>query len=1287
MTDKRRRSAWPKVETLEDRVVPAGGTWTPLANTDLQGTTGLMLLLPDGTVMVQGGVLVVPGGNTSKTWEKLTPSSTGSYVDGTWSTLASMSLERLYYTSDVLPNGKVLVLGGEQSGPDNDYNWTNTGEIYDPISNTWSPIANFPQNNFGDDPSEVLPDGNVLLGYLLGPQTYIYDPASNTYAQTGTKLNNDRSDEETWLKLPDQSILSYDIFNRIDNGPPYTAERYIPATGQWMATGNVPVALSGSDVGYEQGPALLLPDGRAFFVGATNATALYDPATDTWTAGPSMPTNMGNDDGPGAILPDGQVIFTADTSLPNVYTPPTVLFDFDPATNTLTQLSTPAALTSQLDESAYYDQMLVLPTGQLLLTTGSNQLWIFTPDTSANPTWQPTISGIVNNAGTFTLSGTQLNGMSEGASYGDDAEMAENYPIVQLTDTAGNVTFARTSNWSSSGVQTGNTPVTAQFTDTASPGAYLLSVSAAGISSNDVLFVQMGSGADDVTLQVDPNDSGDIEVLQGGSTVLGTFALSSFSSIVVAGDSGNDTLTLDTDDGSFIPAGGLTFDGGGGSDTLVGPNTTNSWNISGTNSGTLDSNVSFTNVANLTGGSGADTFTFQPAGMVTGKVDGRAGSDTLDLLAAGAQAVATGSGTIDGHMGNTGGAGTVISGGFDNIDVNTTLPSVSGISPSIGPVGGNTTVTITGSGFSWASAVEFGSNPAAFTIDSDSQITATSPAGTVGMADITVATAAGTSATSSADRFNYLAPLALSPASLSAGTANQSYSVSLGASGGSGNYSFALASGSLPPGLILSGAVLAGVPTTAGSYAFTITATDLTYLGLNGSQPYTLLVNPAGSLTLAPTILPAATSKSSFGPIALNASGGYGTYTFKLAASNKLPEGLTLSSSGVLGGIPAAGPGTYTFTITATDVAHSTLTGSFKYSLKINPAITVSPTTLTVATVGDAFTKQLTATGGSGTGYVFAASGLPSWLTLSGAGLLSGTPTSTAGSPIGLNVTVTDSNSATGSRAYSLTVDPVITISPNALNGSATVGDKFSQQLTAWGGSGSGYTFKATGLPAGVTLSTAGLLSGTPTSPAGSPYSIVVSVTDSQKGTATATYSLKVDPAIVVSPTTLSVATVGDGFSQQLTAMGGSGSGYSFALASGSTLPAGLMLGSGGLLSGNPTTAGKYTFTIVGIDIIGATGSRTYTMTIDPALVIAPSSLPPATIGTKYSQQLTSSGGSGKGYTYKATGLPSWLTLSAAGLLSGTPPANAPAQITFTITVTDSNKGTDSAPYTLTINA
>ena len=232
-----------------------------------------------------GSVMAQAGG--SNAWYRLMPNATGSYVNGTWSQLANMNLGRLYYATNVLHDGRVFVLGGEYSGPNLTANWSNAAEIYDPVANTWTNIPSYPEGGFGDSPSMLLPDGRVLAGSGNNPQTNIYDPATNTWSPGPTKLYNDRSDEETWAKLPDGSILSYDVTRNPDH-----AQRLDPSTMTWIDSGASPVPLV--TLGSEIGGASLLPDGRLFQIGGTSNTAIYTPSTTpgdtgTWARGTGDP--------------------------------------------------------------------------------------------------------------------------------------------------------------------------------------------------------------------------------------------------------------------------------------------------------------------------------------------------------------------------------------------------------------------------------------------------------------------------------------------------------------------------------------------------------------------------------------------------------------------------------------------------------------------------------------------------------------------------------------------------------------------------------------------------------------------------------------------------------------------------------------------------------------------------------------------------------------------------------------------------------------------------------------
>jgi large repetitive protein len=302
--------------------------------------------------------------------------------------------------------------------------------------------------------------------------------------------------------------------------------------------------------------------------------------------------------------------------------------------------------------------------------------------------------------------------------------------------------------------------------------------------------------------------------------------------------------------------------------------------------------------------------------------------------------------------------------------------------------------------------------------------------------------------------------------------------------------------------------VLSGTPTAAGSFNFTVTATDSS--GSHVMATYSLAVN-ATTVAVSPATLAAATAETAYSQT-LIASGGTAPYTYAVSAG-ALPAGMSLNpATGVLSGTPTAA-GSFSFTITATDVDN--FTGSKTYSLMVTaPTITVLPATLTAATFGSAYNQTLTTGGGTGSyTYSVTAGALPAGLTLSSTGVISGTPT-TSGS-FSFTVTAKDGDGFTGSKAYSLTVSaPTVTLSPATLP-AATAETAYSQTLTASGGTAP-YTYAVSSgvLPAGMSLNpTNGVLSGTPT--VGGTFSFAIAATDSStspgpyKGTAS--YSLTVN--------------------------------------------------------------------------------------------------------------------------------------------------------------------------------
>jgi hypothetical protein len=120
--------------------------------------------LTDGTILVQS--------YNGQTWMKLTPDATGSYINGTWTTLASAPTARLYFASQVLPDGTFWLAGGEYSGPGLLPNWSNTGEIYDPVANSWSSITPYP--NQPGCPAINYVSGNLTSGSPVITGIYPY---------------------------------------------------------------------------------------------------------------------------------------------------------------------------------------------------------------------------------------------------------------------------------------------------------------------------------------------------------------------------------------------------------------------------------------------------------------------------------------------------------------------------------------------------------------------------------------------------------------------------------------------------------------------------------------------------------------------------------------------------------------------------------------------------------------------------------------------------------------------------------------------------------------------------------------------------------------------------------------------------------------------------------------------------------------------------------------------------------------------------------------------------------
>jgi len=457
------------------------GSWSNLSSVPPGGpyNFGNPLLLTDGTVIVHR--------TDTSDWYKLTPNAAGSYIDGTWSQIASMQsgYGPKFFASAVLPDGRVIAEGGEYNmGGAAD--WGVLGSIYDPMkgpTGTWTPVsAPAGWTTIGDGQSTVLANGTFMFASCCDTpfKAALFNPSNLTWTPTG-KNKADRYDEESWSLLPDKTVLTVDAYTTPISGNAcgLGSERYNPATGAWSSAGNVPKQLpdcnnantqGGSSPSFEIGPQVLMYNGKVIAFGGTTAnvahTALYDTAKNTWSAGPDLPSTCVLDatdgsvkpnmpctlaDAPATLLPNGKVLFVASVGK---FNKPAAFFEYDPATNSIVSApSTPDAK----DITSFYVNFLTLPTGQILaVETYTSTIQIYTPTGTYQAAWQPVITNApicVSPGTSYQISGKQLNGLSQSANYGDDQQAATNYPLARIVNNdSGHVFYARTSGHSAMAV-------------------------------------------------------------------------------------------------------------------------------------------------------------------------------------------------------------------------------------------------------------------------------------------------------------------------------------------------------------------------------------------------------------------------------------------------------------------------------------------------------------------------------------------------------------------------------------------------------------------------------------------------------------------------------------------------------------------------------------------------------------------------------------------------------------------------------------------------------------------
>ena len=622
--------------------------------------------------------------------------------------------------------------------------------------------------------------------------------------------------------------------------------------------------------------------------------------------------------------------------------------------------------------------------------------------------------------------------------------------------------------------------------------------------------------------------------------------------------------------------------------------------------------------------------------------------------------------------------------------------------------------------YTWA--VTTGSLPAGLSLNANTGAITGTPSGTfTGPVNFTVTVTDNESPTKKTATANLsitisAPPLSVTTTSLAGGSIGNAYTnQTLQATGGISPYTWAVTTGSLPAGLSLNAStgVISGTPsgTFVGTDSFTVTATDSeTPTAKTASATLSIAISVAPlSVTTTSSSLPLGVVSSVYAGATLQATGGITPYSWAVTTGS-LPAGLVLNSAtGAISGTPTAS-GTVNFTVTVTDSETPTAkTATANLSIVVNPAVSVTTTSLPGGVIGTAYPGATLQAAGGITPYTWAVTtgSLPAGLSLNAnTGAITGTPSGTFTGPVNFTVTVTDNESPQRSAAAALNITisaPAFSVTTTTLAG-GTIGNAYTNQTLRATGGIAPYTWAVTtgSLPAGLSLNAStGVISGTPSGTFVGTDSFTVTATDSETPThATATANLSITITVAaLSVTTTSgslplgvVSTVYPGATLQAT---GGIQPYSWAVTTGS-LPAGLSLNpSTGAISGTPTASGTVNFTVTVTDSetpTAKTATANLSIVVNPAVSVTTTSLPGGVIGTAYPGATLQAAGGVTPYTWAVTtgSLPAGLSLNTStGAISGTPSGTFVGPVNFTVTVTDNEsptKKTATANLSITIS-
>jgi hypothetical protein len=538
-------------------------------------------------------------------------------------------------------------------------------------------------------------------------------------------------------------------------------------------------------------------------------------------------------------------------------------------------------------------------------------------------------------------------------------------------------------------------------------------------------------------------------------------------------------------------------------------------------------------------------------------------------------------------------------------------------------------------------------------------------------------------------------------------------------SGGTGTHTFSIASGALPAGLgISSSGVITGTPTgSAGTSTFTVHVVDQSVSAASINGTFSISVaNPLLAWSSPATGTQSSTVGTVITPIPLSATGGNGAITYSVK-SGTLPQGLQIVGNQIIG-TPTAptvvAGNAVSFQATDSSTPTPATTTSATITFIANPVmLAITSASLPSGATGIAYSDQLASTGGTGTiiWSLTAGSLTGTGLSLSSTGLLSGTPT-IAESGLSLTFQVQDSainQQQTRTVTLPLTIAGPLTITTGNSLPIATPASAYTQPLAAVGGTGTGYTWSVTSGATGsfslaslnLSLSAAGVITGTPAVPGFASFS--VQVKDSANNTATSSFTVSTAPTLTLpapNPATLGAATITAAYTGSIVATGGL-SGYTWTV-NGTPVPTngsavalsdGISISNNGgtslSVTGTPTATGSVTFSASVKDSTGTVaGPYNYTVSVFPFYIIGGivNSQVGCTVGgltgvtvsinTNPVQTTTTSANGGFTFTNVPTG-----TYTITPSISGSSSAFYPA--TQTVVVTSNNLSAVSFTATL----